>query len=134
VGAGAERRPVGIGGVGIGQERADPALPEAGAVVADVDVVDADDVRPVAGAAAVVADAPDQLDEIRAGLPLRVRILGLDQQDAIPVLVPGMLRESRRWELPEWRNACPANRPAGSVAPLVGLIVQLEAATFATLA
>jgi hypothetical protein len=83
--AGAERRPVGIGGVGIGQERADPALPEAGAVVEDIDVVDADDVRSVASAAASVGDEPDKLHEIRACLPPGIHILGLDQQDAVAV-------------------------------------------------
>jgi hypothetical protein len=51
---------------------------------------------------------------------------------SVRVLVPGMLRVSRRWELPECRNACPTNRPAGSEALLVELIVQLVAATFAT--
>jgi hypothetical protein len=53
---------------------------------------------------------------------------------SVSVLVPGMLRVSRRWELPECRRHCPANCPAGSEAPLVELIVQLAAAMFATLA
>ena len=49
-------------------------------------------------------------------------------------LVPVKVREMLRVELPECRNACPANRPAGSEAPLVELMVQLAAATFAALA
>jgi hypothetical protein len=53
---------------------------------------------------------------------------------SVSVLVPGMLRVSRRWELLACRNACPPNRPVDSEAKLVELIVQLEAATFATLA
>jgi hypothetical protein len=48
---------------------------------------------------------------------------------SVSVLVPGMVRESRRWELPECRKACPANRPAGSKAPLVELMVQLPIST-----
>jgi hypothetical protein len=81
-----------------------------------------------AAAAAVLNERSGWLPETLSGSST------LSANPSVSVLVPAKVREALRVELPLCRRHCPAKRPVGSVAPLVELIVQSDAATFATLA